>query len=100
MPLLKQKGEKEALLPRPRSPTVYPSYAQGGNMDEALRLCWRRYRTWAATARALKKSDDSWKRAVLMLTIVGTVAGTLGPFSRVTSWSAAAAGYVGAAALA
>ena len=69
-------------------------------MDEAFRLCWRRYRTWAATARGLKKSDDSWKRAVLMLTIVGTVAGTLGPFSRVTPGSAAAAGYVGAAALA
>ena len=69
-------------------------------MDEALRLCWQRYRTWAATARSLKRSDDWWKRVVLTLTVVGTVTGTLGPFARLTSWSASAAGYIGAAALA
>jgi hypothetical protein len=69
-------------------------------MDDVFRLVWKRYRTWAATARTLKKSDDGWKRTVLTLTIVGTVAGTLGPFVTVTSWSASAAGYLGAAALA
>jgi hypothetical protein len=74
-------------------------------MDDVFRLAWRRYRTWAATARNLKKSDDSWKRAVLALTIVGTMAGTLGPFSSrlglgLPPWTPAAAGYLGAAALA
>lgn len=69
-------------------------------MDDVFRLAWKRYRTWAATARTLKKTDDGWKRAVLTLTIVGTVAGTLGPFAKVTPWSASAAGYLGAAALA
>jgi hypothetical protein len=74
-------------------------------MDDVFRLAWRRYRTWAVTAGNLKKSDDSWKQAVLVLTIVGTIAGTLGPFSSRVSlglphWTPAAAGYLGAAALA
>jgi hypothetical protein len=56
-------------------------------MDEMFRLVWKRYRTWAITARNLKAVNASWKRRVLVLTLAGTAFGTLAPF--VGGWTGA-----------
>jgi len=71
-------------------------------MDEAFRLLWKRYRTWAITSRRLKATQDAWKWGVLILTLCGTALATLSPFlsSPGGPWPARIAAYAGAAALA
>jgi hypothetical protein len=48
-------------------------------MDPMFTLLWQRYRMWAITSRTLKEQNASWKRRVLVLTIVGTALATVGP---------------------
>lgn len=48
-------------------------------MDPMFTLLWQRYRMWAVTSRTLKEKNASWKRRVLLLTIIGTAFATLGP---------------------
>ena len=52
-------------------------------MDATFQLLWQRYRAWADTSRRLKNTNASWKRYVLVLTIMGTALATLGPFAGV-----------------
>ena len=71
-------------------------------MDEAFRLLWKRYRTWAITSRRSRATQDAWKWRVLLLTLGGTALATLSPFipSPGGPWPARIAAYAGAAALA
>ena len=39
-------------------------------MDPMFNLLWQQYRTWADTSRQLKDQNASWKRRVLIMTIV------------------------------
>ena len=75
-------------------------------MDAAFEVLWKRYRTWADTSSRLKAVNASWRRRVLLLTILGTALATLGPFARDigserwASWLARALPMAGAVALA
>ena len=72
-------------------------------MDEMFQLAWKRYRTWAATSRALKAKNEGWKRRVMVLTLAGTALGTLAPFigqSIAGPWPARIAGVLGTVCLA
>ncbi|MGH9371031.1 MAG: DUF4231 domain-containing protein [Vicinamibacterales bacterium] len=72
-------------------------------MDEMFRLVWKRYRTWAITSRNLKVVNESWKRRVLVLTLAGTIFGTLAPFAGRWidgPWPARIAGILGTVCLA
>jgi hypothetical protein len=50
-------------------------------MDQMFQLLWGRYRTWDDTSAHLKATNASWKRNVLVLTMIGTTLATLGPFA-------------------
>jgi len=50
--------------------------------DDALRLVWGRYRTWAATSRAAKAPLNRWRKLVLILIVAGAVSGTLSEQTR------------------
>ena len=76
--------------------------------SSALAGTWRRYRTWALTARELKASLDRWRSWTLILAVSGAILVTLGQqlgtlAARIGSWAAPAgkgAGLAGAAAIA
>src|SRR5688500_10575571 len=68
-------------------------------MDPMFTLLWQRYRAWADTSRQLKEQNASWKRRVLIMTVVGTALATLGPHAG-NPLVARALPMIGAAALA
>jgi hypothetical protein len=51
-----------------------------GNVDEVMAYAWGQYRVWATTSRKLKSQIDRSSRFVLLLTLAGTLLGTLAPF--------------------
>lgn len=71
-------------------------------MNEVFEIVWKQYRTWSITSRNVKAANDRWKRRVLVLTLMGTVFGTMAPFTGVIagSWPARVAGILGTVCLA
>src|SRR5262245_44703440 len=49
-------------------------------MDEMFQLLWQKYRTWADTSARLKKTNNTWRWNVAVLTLGGTTLTALGPF--------------------
>jgi Protein of unknown function (DUF4231) len=71
------------------NPTAPWSPAQA----QALEFAWGEYRVWAATSRQKKKEISTWRLAVLLLTIIGAVLGTVS--SQISGLQATASSYIG-----
>ena len=71
-------------------------------MNDVFEVVWTQYRTWAITSRNVKAANDRWKRRVLVLTIMGTMFGTMAPFAGgfAGPWPARVAGILGTVCLA
>jgi hypothetical protein len=54
-----------------------PILANRSSWDLALKEIWSEYRTWAKTAGDYKTSVTSWRNAILILSILGAILGTL-----------------------
>lgn len=75
------------------------------SLNTALKYIWGQYRTWDATAVALKSKIWRWRYIVLILSIVGAILGTLSQqvdgwrIPGIPAWLAGTLGVVGGVAL-
>lgn len=66
-----------AAAPTLLRPAEAPPVAAAGRPNPALAETWRKYRGWAARARAVRRGLDRWRLWVLALTVLGAVLATL-----------------------